>query len=353
MQRARALPASGSSGAPTDIGLQPVFYKSMLDSLGTEPWVHMPTPIFAIVMEEGIDFPFSTRTTLDGVVPSALYRRRDERAHVHPQVQGVSLVILTPVDETILALGQEVYEGPSVADRVKRLRARQKITTTWATEYDASRFAFLPATAYADSSCRIFSEIQRHFLENTIDDGITWSLWSAAEVQAAYDRRMSRFLLESEFIRERRTVVVNAGQAVYDLPTDTISVCRIALGDDVLTRVDEWQMDNGVVGWEVGSGTPFGYIEDSSAGSLKVTLTPTPSANGVLNLIIVPEPGAGARCTPTPIPAVFSPYVKWGVIADLLSKEGEANDPVRAQYAEGRFAEGVEIAKLYTAGRGR
>jgi hypothetical protein len=37
-------------------------------------------------------------------------------------------------------------------------------------------------------------------------------------------------------------------------------------------------------------------------------------------------------------------------MADMLSKEGEAQDPQRAEYCESRFSEGVELAKLFFAG---
>jgi hypothetical protein len=357
MQLSTALSASTSVGAPTSVRIQPVFYRSSLDQIGAEPWVHQPTPLFALVQEEGIDFPFFTRAAVDSAYPSEHYRRRDLRAQIHPQVQPNSLAVLVPPDETVLALGGEEYDGPSARDRFKRRKKRQQITGQWPTDFDASRFAFLPATTYADDTCRIYSEIQRHFLENTIDDGLTWSLWSADEVERLYRLRLSRFLLETELIRERRQVTVNAGQAIYSLPEDTISVCRAAIVsggvETVLTRVDGWMLDNGAVGWESSQATPYGYVEDSSSGTLQVTLAPTPNANGTLNLIIVADPLVVKHCWPVPIPALFSIYVKWGVIADMLSKEGEANDPQRAGYAEARYQEGIELANLYTTAVGR
>lgn len=338
-------------GTPQSVRVQPVFFRSMLDTLGVEPWERVPTPLEALVFEEGVDTPFFTRSTLDEPGLTERYRRRTKRAALQPQVLGVGLALLESPDEAVLAVMGEVFEGPSVATRFIRRKVRQKITTTWPTEYDASRFSYLPATTYADNTCRMFSEVQRHFLETTIDSGVTWSLWTAEEVRRLYDLRLSRFLLETELIRVRRSVTVSPNTASYDLPSDTISICRAAFDGEVLTRLDEWQLDNGSVGWESTTGTPYGYIEEGSAGSLKVTLVPTPDTSGTLNLIIVANQAAVEEdCSTVPIPAVFSPYVKWGVIADLLSKEGEANEPQRAAYAEGRFAEGVELARLYTGG---
>jgi len=46
-----------------------------------------------------------------------------------------------------------------------------------------------------------------------------------------------------------------------------------------------------------------------------------------------------------PIPNDFAWYVKWGTMADMLKIQGQANDPIRAEYCEMRFQEGIELAK--------
>ncbi len=51
-------------------------------------------------------------------------------------------------------------------------------------------------------------------------------------------------------------------------------------------------------------------------------------------------------CGKLPIPRMLTWVVKWGLIADLLKKEGEANDPVRAQAAEAIYKRGVELTKV-------
>ena len=50
-------------------------------------------------------------------------------------------------------------------------------------------------------------------------------------------------------------------------------------------------------------------------------------------------------CPNLEIPGIFAWAVKWGTIADMLMKEGEANDPARAADAEESFNNGVELAK--------
>ncbi len=70
-------------------------------------------------------------------------------------------------------------------------------------------------------------------------------------------------------------------------------------------------------------------------------------ATGTLNLIVV---SAGATLDPTigvsmGVPDDYAWVVKWGALADLLGMSGPAADPLRAQYCEKRWQEGVQIAK--------
>jgi len=46
------------------------------------------------------------------------------------------------------------------------------------------------------------------------------------------------------------------------------------------------------------------------------------------------------------IPDDFCWVVKWGAMADLLSKDGPARDPARASYCEQRYQQGVELCRL-------
>jgi hypothetical protein len=46
------------------------------------------------------------------------------------------------------------------------------------------------------------------------------------------------------------------------------------------------------------------------------------------------------------VPDEFVPGIKWGIISDMLSKVGRGYDPTRAAYAESRYEEAVEAAKV-------
>jgi len=48
------------------------------------------------------------------------------------------------------------------------------------------------------------------------------------------------------------------------------------------------------------------------------------------------------------VPDDYTPYLAWGVRADMLNGEYEGNDPKRAAHCESRFEEGIELARILT-----
>lgn len=115
---------------------------------------------------------------------------------------------------------------------------------------------------------------------------------------------------------------------------------------DVLVRVDPFTMDNGAPGWQVDTGTPEALIEEPRS-PLSFQLSPTPDVDGSVEGIYVADPAdISSACSLLPIPNFMTWIIKYGVMADMLNKEGEANDPQRAQYCESRWSEGVQLTRL-------
>lgn len=335
-------------------GSQPLPRPSAYDQVGWQVWEKVPLPIMGVVAVEGVDYPFRSRIWVDNAQRNHRKRWLDRARAAQPAVGPVPLVLIAPVDTTPLFTGNRDETPLGWAVRQKRRRALVAATpATW--QWGARMGAYLPATVYPDTSCRIYSEIQRHLLENPIDDGVTWSLWTIAEVSGYLTQRINRFMVDSGLIRERRSVAAAAGQVEVDLPADTLEVMRTVWNTGavrgVLIRSDKWALDNGLVGWQSTTGTPEYYVEEANT-ALAVMVAPPPALAGTLELVIIASPPVVRdRCYPLPLPAIFTPYLKWGVLADMLSKEGEAQDPERSEYCESRYQEGVELAKLFFAGR--
>ena len=241
------------------------------------------------------------------------------------------------------------------------LRTWQVLTAYWRSE---ESFNTVANTIFYDlevqiSTTRDFTiydrelvaEIQFHFLEPA-----TPTAWSGTEqfvlsdLTAALQRRRDQFLAETGIHLTRATQAQGATGTVT-LPETTIDLRRMAwvTAGSVyypLTREDEWALQTYNAGWET-AGTPAAY---SIAASAPVTaeLAPPPSAAGTLEILSV---RSGAALDPTTpvlmgIPDDYCWVVKWGAMADLLSKDGPAYDPSRAAICEARYQQGVQMAKM-------
>ena len=210
------------------------------------------------------------------------------------------------------------------------------------TQLDTSR----PESIY---DRELVAEIQYHFLEPA-----TPTAWSGTEqfvlsdLTSALQRRRDQFLAETGCQLTRATQAAASGTAT--LPETTIDVRRAAWVTAAglyspMTREDEWSLQSYNSSWTTAA-TPYAY---SIAASAPVTmqLAPPPSVAGTLELLTV---RSGATLNPvTPvlmgIPDDFCWVVKWGAMADLLSKDGPAYDPSRAAFCETRYQQGVTYAR--------
>lgn len=82
---------------------------------------------------------------------------------------------------------------------------------------------------------------------------------------------------------------------------------------------------------------------------VQIALFPPPSLNGTLDLLTVNNPAnldPASSAGGLGIPDDLAWVVKWGALADLLGRDGQARDPLRAQYAQQRWLEGLIVAQM-------
>lgn len=190
-------------------------------------------------------------------------------------------------------------------------------------------------------------------------DSSIWQLWTLAEIQSYVDVRSNRFLLETGMGLGHTEIVLPldqvAADGLVDMPGDILELRRLSYQGPTgasypLKKMDPHGLAFGVgVDWETQTGTPLYYVAGPEKNPLKRRIVPAPVAGSPTDFVTL-QVHYVRRDGFTGIPALFIPYIQWGVLADMLSKEGEANDPVRAKYAESRFQEGIELAKM-TIGR--
>ena len=191
------------------------------------------------------------------------------------------------------------------------------------------------------------------------DLGATWpsGLWTLAEILAYANQRQYRFMKDTGLIVTSASITANTGAGnLFDLPTTWISTYRAAWKQSgayrTLHRSDTWEADNGIPTWEVTTGTPKLYL-DSDTPTLKIQVAPAPDTNGTIEILYV---ALTTALTQTPavnltIPDEFAPYMKYGILADMLSKIGRGQDLERAAYCEERWAEGIALAQLLVGSR--
>lgn len=326
-------------------------YKTVFDSIGSVVNFSMPLTLLATTQAEGVDTPFFTHS-ITAVEPSPFLHFVRRKAYAKALIsgttgQGIPLAIEdAPPDTTPLLMGK-MLDIPMASFMKKRKQA-----TMLAAQATSSSVGFwldfVPASEYNDISCRLLSEIQRHMLETTIDGGITWSLWTQEEVLGYLNQRLVRFIMETGVLQERVVTAYANGAPEVSLPSDLVELRRVAVvGGNMLVKIDAFALDGALIGWEQSSGEPGAYVE-APKEALTIQLVPSPSTAGSVEILYVKAPTAiGSNCVPLPIPSSMTPFVKYGVMADMLMKQGEANDPERAEYCEGRFAEGVEVTKAF------
>lgn len=343
--------------------------------LGTLPQAHRSAYDTGILeMEMGVHNSFvalrNTQSVVGGDYPLGTYmglhdmaasnqeprqvRRKQQRSWLASVAQG--FIGTMPMNGlTFVVNTGPIKVSKEIGEPINNFLKRKRYATLLAQMTGSDMFA-LPATlvapvVYQTTTAALLEEIQRHMLEPTIDNGQTWSIWTLTQIVGYLNERLTRFELETGLIRSSTSIPVDAGTNVVNLPSNMVDLYRLTWTEagsvSSLETTDTFMLDNGSPGWEDDTGTPWAYIENPN-DPLSVQLYPIPSVNGTLTVHMAYALGTmtGAIGEILPIPNCFVPYIKYGVMADMLSVEGEPNDPARAVYCENRYLEGVQVVRL-------
>lgn len=203
----------------------------------------------------------------------------------------------------------------------------------------------------------VLNEIQGHLLEPQ-NSGASWlsGWWSTAEVISYLNQRQWKFLKDTCILLKRADLVTTPNVTRQPLPTDCILVDRIYWRDALgryreIPKGDSWDADQHLSTWEIEFGNRPLEFSSAEVPQLQIQIAPASSEVGVLEALYVylstALSNSGISLT---VPDELSPAIKWGVIADMLSKVGRGQDLVRAKYAEQRYEEGVAAAQIMLGG---
>lgn len=197
----------------------------------------------------------------------------------------------------------------------------------------------------------LLSQIQRHLIEG-VNGGASWSsLWTRSEVLNYANQRQQKLLKETHAQMGIAEVAETQDSQVVDLPEDwlaTVAVLRINAEDNwsELPLADTHQVDVGFGDTNI-SAVPKVFV-DTESSTLKARVIPAPAVAALLELYYIPLgsviTGDGEQ---TVLPDEWLICaVKWGVIADMLSKVGRGRDDSRIQWAEMRYQMAAEAIRM-------
>lgn len=187
-------------------------------------------------------------------------------------------------------------------------------------------------------------------------------LWSVAEIANYFNQRQNRFNRDSKLMLAHQPISFVAGQSSADLPSDWIATqngswtpatgASAGIATTVATG-DRYAAEKAI---SVTNNPPTRptIMDDQSAGPLTLELFPPPDVDGELDLLYASvlatlgfDPGSPDIFN---LPDDVVPFVMYGVLADMLSKDGRGQDLARASYCESRFQEGIALSAILLEG---
>jgi len=236
-------------------------------------------------------------------------------------------------------------------------RARGQFATSSGTAfYDlSSQLSSLIGQTVTDQN--LVTSIQYHLLEPAT--GSSWTgteQFTLADVTNALEKRLNQFILETGQNEGHTTQVAPASPSGRVTLTDTVMEVRrlvwIPLSGKYvqLWRSDEVSYGGYDTNWSVTGGTPGSYSV-LAVNPLEIQLSPPNNDAGTLDLLTVNShaalnPASGVTLT---LQDDWTWVIKWGALAELLSRDGQARDPQRAEYCEAMYKAGTQMAQEHSS----
>lgn len=201
----------------------------------------------------------------------------------------------------------------------------------------------------------LYTIIEDHLLEPPT--GATWTgtnQFNIQDVLQAVQRRRDQLLYDTGCTLVLSTQPTN-GTISNTLPETVMDIRRVAwLPGSTFTNSPLWRDDT----WAQQSyqrnqsapGQPSIYKQSTQPVLTFHTDIP-PAVAGNYELLTVNAGPVLTVVNPTVfnVPDDWTWVIKWGALADLLSRESSARDPIRASYCENRYKQGVALMKAAPA----
>jgi hypothetical protein len=225
--------------------------------------------------------------------------------------------------------------------------------------YDITNATIAPNTLrpYTITDQYLYNIIEYHLLEPAVGAGPwTGSLqFDIDDILNAVQRRDNEILGVTGCAVTHFTTVATPDR-IY-MPNTTLEIRRVAYvpGSGEGSTVPMFQDDT----WGIGAyqpsyttqppGTPSTYrISTEPVLSFDADVPPLPGQYDLVTIQAGPQLVTTQASTFT-IPDDWTWVLKWGALADLLGKESNAKDLLRAKYCEGRYKQGLQLLSAASA----
>ena len=209
----------------------------------------------------------------------------------------------------------------------------------------------------------LLQQIEAHFLE-PISDAYPLGAWtgsaqfSFSDIIGAIQDKRDETLSSTGCTLTRLTPAPVAGKVV--LPDTVLTIRRVAWLPDnnnqgfvatPLHQSDVWASRAFDTNWTSSApSVPTTWVQ-SSDPPLSFDVTRIPPYHGLFEVLTVNAGNALVATQPTVlgVPDDWSWVIKWGAMTHLLGREGLAKDPLREQYCEQRYQQGLELMRTTPA----
>lgn len=255
---------------------------------------------------------------------------------------------------------------------VEALRTFNALTGFWIADYAFTvsnitapwfRTSTVPSPRqYTLTDADLYTIVLYHIMEAQLAAGL-WQgtgQFTVTDLTQAYEQRQNEILtIAAGNVQNLSPIVLVPNTRTVILPDNTLDVRRCRYNQtgpppppalpspQVLWRADPGSLQYFSPGYRQTPQNPRNY-EVSERPPLNVDVDYPPTGIGQLEFLgtqACTSPALPAS-VPLALPNDWSWVLKWGMLMDLMNKQGECQDVPRSQYCTARYMEGVELLQI-------
>lgn len=203
----------------------------------------------------------------------------------------------------------------------------------------------------------ILDLVNSQLMENISDVNQTGNFTTYNEVLGFITNKINLYQLRTSLVVTRQIYTGPLPNTInLDLDNNVIALGRVAFEDDAgnknnLQQDDEPFIEKVDSSKLYNSGQPQYYTTILSTQKT-IFIYPAPNVDGKIHTLSVKGIDSTlsiSKTSPINLPDCLFPYIKWGVLADIFSKDGVSNNPDLASYCSSRWEEGIQVGIQFTS----